>query len=87
MLIIPQTLLEAISFFHDPKICSRFVSDIRWKDGPQCPHCGSTNVCCLSTRPSMRCRVKGCRKSFSIKVGSLLEDSPLPLRNGYLLYG
>ncbi|MDP4221256.1 MAG: IS1595 family transposase, partial [Bacteroidota bacterium] len=59
--------------------CFQFVSELRWENGPQCPHCGSTNVCKLSTRPDMRCRVKGCRKSFSIKVGTIFEDSPLPL--------
>jgi transposase-like protein len=79
MLIVPQTLLEAISFFSNLKTCNRFVSELRWKNGPECPQCGSMSVCCLSTRPAMRCRVKGCRKSFSIKTGTIFEDSPLPL--------
>lgn len=36
MLIIPETLLEAITFFRDPAVCLKFVSEIRWEDGPTC---------------------------------------------------
>jgi len=79
MLTIPETMLEALSFFSKNENCIQFVSELRWVNGPQCPHCGSTNVCRLSTRPAMRCRVKECRKSFSLKVGTIFEDSPLAL--------
>jgi len=79
MLTIPETLLEIIPFFSNPTTCKRFVSELRWENGPQCPRCGSLNVCCLTTRPDMRCRMKGCKKSFSLKVGTIFEDSPLPL--------
>lgn len=76
----PKTLLEAINYFSNDAICVKFLENFRWADGkPHCPNCGSDNVCALTSRPAYRCREKGCKKGFSLKTGSIMEDSALPI--------
>src|SRR5438094_6780295 len=75
---MPQTLQEAIRYFTDPKVCLDFVAGLRWPDGkPTCPRCDCQEVSFLSTRLLWKC--KGCKKQFSVKVGTIFEDSPLGL--------
>jgi transposase-like protein len=73
----PQTLMEAITYFADPDRALRFFIEMRWPDGITCPHCGHCEVSFISTRRIWKC--KGCRKQFSAKVGTIMEDSPLGL--------
>jgi transposase-like protein len=73
----PQTLLEAIRYFSDPDTCLNFVAKLRWPDGPICPKCQGKDVSFLSTRRLWKC--KACKKQFSVKVGTIFEDSPLGL--------
>src|SRR5258708_5479494 len=73
----PKTLTEAIRYFADPKIAADFFAEVRWQDGAECPVCASKNVVGLSTRPVYKCRE--CKKQFSVKVGTIFEDSPLGL--------
>jgi transposase-like protein len=55
---------------------------IRWKHGEFCPQCGSTKVYHFSDRRTHKCG--GCRKRFSIKVGTIFEDSKIGLREWML---
>jgi transposase-like protein len=73
----PTTLLEAVQYFADEDRAFDFVADLRWADGEQaCPHCGSVEAhYFLKTRKKWKCR--SCRKQFSIKVGTIFEDSPI----------
>ena len=73
----PSTLLEAIRFFSDPATCTRYLAERRWPDGPVCPKCGGKQHSYLSTRFLWKCRE--CKKQFSVKVGTIFEDSPLGL--------
>ena len=73
----PETLLEAIRFFSDPDIALAFMAGLRWPDGAICQRCGSTMVYFLKTRKVWKCRE--CKKQFSIKVGTIFEDSPIGL--------
>jgi transposase-like protein len=74
----PQTLIEAIRHFSDPEVCVRFVAELRWPEGkPVCPECGGMDHSYLATRRVWKC--KGCKKQFSVKVGTIFEDSPLGL--------
>jgi transposase-like protein len=73
----PQTLIEAIRYFSDPDVCVRFVAELRWPDGPTCPECGGKDHSYLATRRVWKC--KACKKQFSVKVGTIFEDSPLGL--------
>jgi transposase-like protein len=73
----PKTLVEAIRYFSDPDNCHNFLLPLLWPEGIACPRCGSKNHSFLSTRRLWKC--KDCKKQFSIKVGTIMEDSPLGL--------
>ena len=76
---LPETLIEAVTYFADRDVALQFVADMRWPDGKQvCPHCGVEGEhYFLKSRRVWKCR--DCRKQFSIKVGTIFEDSPLSL--------
>jgi transposase-like protein len=73
----PATLLEAIQHFADPDASLDFVVGLRWPDGIACPHCEAKEPSYLKTRRIWKCRE--CRKQFSVKVGTIFEDSPIGL--------
>uniref|UniRef100_A0A7V4XSS9 IS1595 family transposase n=1 Tax=Acidobacterium capsulatum TaxID=33075 RepID=A0A7V4XSS9_9BACT len=73
----PKSLLEAARYFQNPDVCMEFVAAMRWPDGPVCPHCGSDRYSFLTTRRIWKC--KSCRKQYSVKSGTIFEDSPIPL--------
>jgi transposase-like protein len=73
----PQTLIEVIRHFSDPDTCLKFVVEFRWPNGVVCPRCQALDPRFISTRRVWEC--KGCKKQFSVKVGTIFEDSPLPL--------
>src|SRR3954469_13835348 len=76
----PATLLEAITYFSDPMVCLDFMVSLRWADGVvECPTCGSRNVGFLPSRNVFQCRHRHPRRQFSIKVGTIFEDSPIGL--------
>jgi transposase-like protein len=73
----PDTLLGAVKYFADIETCIAFVAALRWPEGVYCPRCGDLSCYRLSTRALWKCR--GCKKQFSVKVGSIFEDSPIGL--------
>lgn len=76
----PRTLVEAIRYFSDPDVCLDFVARLRWPDGnPVCPTCGSDEVRFIATRRLWECKTKHPKRQFSIKVGTIFEDSPISL--------
>src|SRR5215204_5828074 len=75
----PKTLQEAIKFFSDPDTCTTFMAQIRWPEGVTCPYCAGKAVSYLSTRYKWKCMNKVCHKQFSVKVGTVMEDSPIGL--------
>lgn len=73
---LPRNLVEAIRYFSDPEQAFDFVKNLRWADGRViCPRCGHDEVSFLTTRRIWKC--KGCKRQFSLKVGTIFEDSPL----------
>src|SRR5437763_154984 len=75
---VPETLTGAIRYFGDADACHEFLAGMRWANGVRCPHCNSKNVGDLvKSRRIWNC--KGCKKQFSVKVGTIFEDSPLGL--------
>jgi transposase-like protein len=54
-----------------------FLAAMRWKDGVVCPHCQGREHSYIKTRRIWKCR--GCKKQFSVKAGTVFEDSPIPL--------
>jgi hypothetical protein len=76
----PKTLQAAIQYFSNPDNCLKTLVARRWPDGVMvCPTCGSKEVRFLATRRLWECKGKHARKQFSIKVGTIFEDSPLGL--------
>jgi transposase-like protein len=73
----PYTLLGAVTYFADIDVATMFVASLRWPDGVRCPHCESVDCSYVASRRIWQC--KNCRKQFSVKVGSIFEDSPIPL--------
>ena len=74
---LPESLIEAIRYFSDIDVCTEFVAQMRWPDGPVCERCGGMEHSYLSTRRLWKC--KGCKRQFSVKVGTIFEDSALGL--------
>ena len=76
----PQTLLEANRYFSDFDRCQQFMISLRWPDGQiRCPRCGSDHVHYLESARLWKCYSKHPRAKFSIKTGTIFEDSPLGL--------
>jgi transposase-like protein len=75
----PKTLQQAIVYFADADNCLNFMVERRWPDGVACPTCGSKDVRFISTRRVWECKAAHARKQFSAKVGTIFEDSALPL--------
>jgi len=73
----PETLEQAIRHFADPDNCLNYIVARRWPNGVNCPTCGSQEIRFLSTRRLWECKRKHARKQFSVKVGTIFEDSPL----------
>src|SRR5437868_4217332 len=76
----PNTLVEAIRYFADPDVAQDFMVKMRWPDGKvRCPRCGSEGAAYFASRRIWQCRKNHERRQFTVKVGTVFEDSPLPL--------
>jgi hypothetical protein len=76
----PKTLQEAVRYFTDPDVCLNAAIQLRWQGGPvACPTCGSAGVHFIATRRIWRCNERHERRQFSVKVGTIMEDSPIGL--------
>jgi transposase-like protein len=74
----PKTLQQAIVYFSDPQRCFEYAKKLRWPDDKVvCPRCSSEENYFIKTRRLWLCR--GCDKQFTLKVGTIFEDSPLSL--------
>jgi transposase-like protein len=73
----PESLIEAIVYFSDLDVATKFVADLRWPSGPVCPRCGCMEYSYLTTRRLWKC--KACKKQYSVKLGTIFEDSALGL--------
>jgi len=76
----PKTLQQAIQFFADAENCRQFMVAMRWDDGiVRCPYCGSEKVTYLAKARLYRCYGDHPKQKFSLKVGTVFEDSPIGL--------
>lgn len=73
----PKTLQQAIVYFSNPDTALGCMIAIRWPDGITCPRCGDDRHSFVKTRRIWIC--KGCKKHFSVKLGTIMEDSPIGL--------
>ena len=77
--LLPQSLQDAIRYFSDPDRCLDTAVALRWPDGVTCPTCGNKEATFLKTRRVWKCKNKHARQQFSVKVGSIFEESPIGL--------
>src|SRR5260221_7996160 len=78
--IAPKTLQQAILFFADYEHCRNAVEAIRWPDGTvRCPSCDSAHVTYLASQRRYKCYAKHTKPQFSLKVGTIFEDSAIGL--------
>jgi transposase-like protein len=75
----PRTLQEAIVYFADPDNCLTYIVARRWPNGVSCPTCGRTDVSFVAKRRVWQCKTRHFKSQFSVKVGTIFEDSALPL--------
>jgi transposase-like protein len=76
----PKTLLEAIQYFSDHENCRKFMVSVRWtNEVVRCPKCGNDRVSYLEKAKLYFCPNKHPKQKFSLKVGTIFEDSPIGL--------
>jgi transposase-like protein len=73
----PATLSDAIEYFADPQRTRRYLISMRWPNGIVCPRCGSRIVYFDSSRDGWECRTRHPKRKFTLKTGTIFEDSPL----------
>jgi transposase-like protein len=75
-----KTLQQAILHFSDFENCKKIMVELRWADGVvKCPHCGSEKVTYLAKNRVWKCYTGHPKPKFSLKTGTIFEDSPLGL--------
>ena len=74
---IPETFHAAVSYFSNADTALRVMVARRWPDGVFCPGCASKEINFMAHRSLWQCR--GCRKQFTVKTGTVFEDSPIKL--------
>lgn len=76
-----NSLFDLFEAFPDEQSCIDHLRSIRWRDGEFCPHCGGMRIYHFSDRKTFKCG--DCRQRFSVKVGTIFEDTKLPLRKWF----
>lgn len=71
------SILQVTRMFPDDKAAMKWFREVRWPNGITCPHCDSDNVQEKTTHKTMPHRCRSCRKWFSAKTGTAMENSNL----------
>jgi transposase-like protein len=75
----PKSLQEAVVYFSNPDNCIDYIAIRRWPNGVACPGCGATRVSFNAKRRTWKCGSHHPKREFSVKVGTIYEDSPITL--------
>ncbi|MFX0555732.1 IS1595 family transposase [Maribacter sp. CXY002] len=73
-----KSLPQLLDYFKEESTCIEYYENIRWGNDPACPHCGGLNP--YKTNRGYKCRNKECHKKFTVKVGTIFENSKIPFR-------
>lgn len=82
-----QTFKNILDFqkeFSSEEKCRDYLEAQRWNGTPACPFCGSLNVCRFSNGKIFKCREKQCRQKFSVLVGTIYQNTKIPLTKWFL---
>ena len=75
----PATLRDALTYFADADRCREFAASLRWPAGVRCPVCGGADVTLLASRQIWKCKRVHPGRQFSVKVGTIFEDSAIAM--------
>jgi transposase-like protein len=78
----PMNLVDLMHEFCDEAKCRRYIEQLRWPRGAECPRCESTKVYRLENRPLLLCA--SCEHQFSATAGTIFHDTHLPLTKWFL---
>ena len=76
-----KTLTECLDYFKEEAVCIAYLEQQRWGGTPACPFCGVIDP--YRTNRGFKCRAKECGKKFTVKVGTVYENSKIPLRTWF----
>lgn len=76
-----KTLIQLLDFFKDDETCIKYLEQQRWGDTLACPFCSVINP--YRTNRGFKCRDNQCHKKFTVKVGTIYENSKVPLRTWF----
>jgi transposase-like protein len=76
-----HNLIDLLQFFKDEQTCRDYLQNIRWANGLVCPHCKHTK--CFKFKDGKTFRCGGCKKDYSVRTGTIFEDSRIPLQKWY----
>lgn len=84
--MIPQfkNLTDLLDYFKDEQTCIDYFAQKRWGGTPRCPYCNHDKVYKINQGKRFKCASPECYKIFSVKVGSIFEDSNIPLRKWFV---
>lgn len=77
-----KSLIQLLDHFKEESTCIEYYENVRWAGEPVCPHCDSDKTP-YNTKRGYRCSDKECRKDFTVKVGTIFENSKIPLRTWF----
>lgn len=78
---LPRSEKEAVAHFRSETKSRDFMISRRWPNGIACPQCGSRTVYVDPSRGRWECKNRHARRTFTVKTGTIFEDSPLSLGN------
>lgn len=73
-----KSLPQLLDYFKEESTCIEYYEKIRWGNDPACPHCGSFNP--YKTARGFKCSDNECYKKFTVKVGTIFENSKISFR-------
>lgn len=76
-----KSLPKLLDYFKEESTCIEYYENIRWKGNPTCPHCGSDKP--YKTNRGYKCSNNDCYKKFTVKVGTIFQNSKIPMRIWY----
>ncbi len=80
-----ESLIELLKVFSDEQACIDHLAELRWQNGIVCPHCQS-NRKIHKFSDNRRYKCADCRKQFTVRVGTIFEDSKLPLQKWFIAF-
>lgn len=78
-----DSLFELLDYFNTEEKCIDYLAKVKWNGGVECPYCANDKAYRLTTgRKNWKC--SKCRKQFSVRVGTMFEDSRISLRKWFV---